>query len=151
MSLIIREANDEDLHFVRENWLDNYRTAHAAGLIQMTSWRDVMGPQLQAVLDREGVEVLVAANPKFKGTRIDLYGWIAHEKGRRRPLVHYIYVKDPYRGQGIARKLFAAAGIDPEQEFLYTCKTGVVTKLKDVIPRARWSPLTARFAQKSNP
>lgn len=133
------------------NWVDNYRTSHAAGLIQMSDWKAVMLPQVAKVLARPGVEVLVAANPQNAGTKADVYGWLCHERGWRCPLVHYVYIKDDYRGEGIARGLMKKAGIDPRKEFLYTCKTPVLSKLSDSIPNARWSPLKARYARKTSP
>lgn len=153
----------DDFRFVVETWLDSYRDAHAAGLIQWDDWRAVVRPQLIKVLARRGVETFVAAWEGEEPGLADLAGWVSVERGyqvpvtrssgRRHqrelvtspdPLVHYVYVKAGYRRSGIARGLFRAAGVDPLAPFRYTCKTGIVTELAAKVPLARWSPLIAR-------
>ena len=110
-----------------------------------------------SVLGRSGVEVLVAHHPDG-----DLYGWLAlehdvsipeHSRVSGRwvdrlvpagcPLVHYVYVKQPYRRLGIAKALLKEAGLDPRDKFFYTCKTAVVSHLD--LPCAKWMPLIARY------
>lgn len=165
MTLAFRPAADADLPLVVDSWAESYRTAHAAGMIAMSRWRDVMEVEIRAVLARPGCEVTVAHHPGEEGTRADVYGWIAVEHGgfyvetkRRRsgrlkrvlvrvgePLVHYVFVKRGYRRMGLARRLLVAAGVDVAAPFAYTCKTGVVSRLSPKIPRARWEPLIARF------
>jgi GNAT superfamily N-acetyltransferase len=149
-SLAYRPADTEDHSFVVESWLSSYKTAHAAGLIAMASWREVMVPQIERVLAKPGVQVHVAYHPGEQDRGADLYGWIAAEPGAE-PLVHYVYVKQPYRRMGIARGLLGALGIDPASDLEYTCKTPIVSRLP--LPRARWQPLRARFdeAPKTKP
>lgn len=163
MSLAFRRAIPSDMRLVVESFLDSYRTAHAAGLIAMEDWRDVMEPQWLKVLARPGVEVHVAHHPDEADPRYDVYGWLAIERGydevrkvqrdrkwvRRlvradAPLVHYVYVKKLYRKHGIARGLFRAAGVDPRQPFNHTTTTAVVSELGDHVPLARFTPLIAR-------
>lgn len=159
-----RRAEERDLRLVVGTWVGSYRTAHAAGMICMADWRDVMEKQVARVLERPDVEVWVAYNPQEESTRGDLYGWIAVERNyqvpvRERvdgrwveslnpswaPLVHYVYVKQPYRLLGIARGLFLAAHVSLESEFLFSCKTPVVSKVEHRIPLAHWAPLICRY------
>jgi hypothetical protein len=164
MKLSYRPAEGEsDFRFVVETWLDTYRDAHAAGLIQWDDWFTVMRPQLIKVLSRPGVETFVAAWVGEEPGLADLAGWISVERGysipltrssgsrhRREmvecpePLVHFVYVKAGYRRGGVARGLFRAAGVDPLGPFRYTCKTGLVTELASRIPYSKWCPLIAR-------
>ena len=165
-SLAYRPAREPDWFFVVDSWLWSYRDAHAAGLIQMEDWNRVMKPQLAKVLARSGVSIFVAHHPGQDGTGADLYGWIAIERGYQtparsrqggrwvdsmvsvsEPLVHYVFVKQPYRRLGIARGLFKAAGVDPAAAFNYTAKTAIVTLLADKISGGRWMPLIARYAK----
>lgn len=155
-----RLANEADRKFLVGSWVDSYRTSHAAGMISMDDWDAVMAPQVKKVLARDGVLVHVAYAPaELEGN--DLYGWVAVERdyhiptarkvsGRRvladahSPLVHYVFVKQPYRRMGIARGLLRAAGVSTDDEFLYSCRTAVIGKLASQIPKARWAPLVAR-------
>ena len=142
-ALAYRPAADQDRDFVINSWLYSYRTAHAAGLIAMGDWPAVMVPQLEKILARPGASVIVAHRPGEEDSRADIYGWIATETGHERPLVHYCYVKQPYRRLGIARGLMAASGVG--DDFMYSCKTAIASKVSHRIPRARWSPLVVRF------
>jgi len=168
MSVGYRLAVDEDMRLVVRSWMASYRYAHAAGLIAMRDWVDVMTPQIERVLSRPGCEVWVAYDPDDDDSRTDLYGWIAVERGyqeivRRlfrgkweeqleaasRPLVHYVYVKSAWRDRagvvsGVSRGLFAAASVDTDLAFNFSCKTAAVTRLKHRAPLAEWKPLIAR-------
>lgn len=161
--MMVRAAEPGDAAFVVGSWVDSYRTAHAAGMIPMGAYDRVYREAVAAVLSRPGVSVFVACHPREVE---DIYGWAAVERGASVPvreredgrwverlspcplaLVHYVYVKQPYRRMGLARALLAAAGVDPAGEFLYTCKTAVVSRLP--LPRARWAPLVARYERSS--
>lgn len=137
------------------------------------TWNSVMRTFVQWVLQRPSVEVWVAFHPS-EPEGSDLYGWLALERqvpvpvryhdptrpGKEKwheklepsplPLVHYVFVKQAYRELGIARRMMRAAGIFPGDHFLYTCKTGVVSKLGDSTygTNARWMPLLARHPRK---
>lgn len=146
-ALAYRLAREHDRPFVVESWLSSYRTAHAAGLIAMDDWHDVMLRQVERVLARPGCETHVACHPGEDLPGADLYGWIATEPEPEPglgPLVHYCYVKVAYRRMGIARGLLSAAGVDRQRPWVYTCKTGVVSSLP--LGQGRWRPLIARFA-----
>lgn len=145
-SIRTRTATTSDLDFVVATWLDSYRTAHAAGLIAMERWRDVMAVELRDVLARPDCGTWIAHAPSGSPDS-DAYGWLCAETGYAAPLVHYCYVKAPYRRLGIARALLRAADIDPRSPLLYTCKTPVVRRLP--LPLARWNPLIARFAKET--
>jgi hypothetical protein len=134
-----RRATDEDRIFIDYGWLDSYRWAHAAGMIHMDDWRDVMLPQIARVHKRPKVITMVAAEPDA------LVGFMTAEPHNEPPLVFYVYVKEQYRRAGIARGLFRAIGIDPRERFVYACKTAVVTDLVSKAPRSRFDPYAARF------
>jgi len=145
-----RDATGDDRKFVVGTWLANYKNAHYAGLIASEDWYPVMHVQLHKLLDRPGTRAIVACDPPSF-----LYGFIVGDTTGQLPIVHYVYVKDPYRsepgpagrsGPRYARGLFAALGIDPAREFLYTCRTIACVRLADKIPLARFTPGAARYA-----
>jgi GNAT superfamily N-acetyltransferase len=123
----------------------------------------VMDHTLRAVLKRPGVTVWVAYNPRAAPPS-DLHGYLVSETGANlpsyrppsfelvivkatEPLIHYMFVKQAYRGFGIARALLDAAGIDPTKPLLYSCKTADASSLERAgkLPRAKWAPLSVRF------
>jgi hypothetical protein len=134
-----RAAKDADRIFIDYGWLDSYRWAHAAGMIHMDDWRDVMLPQIARVRSRPNTITMIAEEPDA------LAGFIVAEPKNEPPLVFYCYVKEAYRKSGIARGLFKAAGVDPNEHFVYACKTAVVSELTRKMPRARFDPYAARF------
>jgi hypothetical protein len=106
-----------------------------------------MTPQIVQILERPGTEIHVCYHPGEHDHVADLYGWIAVDHGAADwPLVHYCYVKRNFRNEGIARGLFAAAGVVPTKPFLYSARTDNLSErwARDRIPRARWQPQLAR-------
>ena len=167
MAIAYRKATKADFRFIEESWIESYRCAHAAGLISMDDWHDIMLDQVHKVLNRPGVTVHVAYNPNDDSISSDIYGWLAVETDYRvpvrarvngkfqdvmevskLPLVHYCFVKHTYRRMGIARELFRLIGVEKGDLFNFTCKTAVVTKLR--LKHGRWLPLVARYT-KSKP
>ncbi|MCA1833031.1 MAG: hypothetical protein ABR520_11215 [Mycobacteriales bacterium] len=157
----------DDRAFVIATWSSSYKSSHFAGMIAAEDWATVMHAQIGKLLDRPDTRTLVA-----RGGRDFLYGFIAGDPDLRVTLsepaggrrwvdveyvgvVHYVYVKDAFRseahpdgsrgGPRIARGLLGALGIEPAQPFLYTCRTGVVARLQEKIPRARFAPAAARY------
>lgn len=147
-----RRAREADLKFICYSWVRSYRTAHAAGMIADEDWRDVMTPQVVRVMGRPAVELWVACHPEDTDPIADLYGWIAVEHGHDLPLVHYIYVKLSVRREGLARGLFAVAGVRPLEPFFHTCKTGDSSSkgLRLRTPQAEWKPSIARQTPKDH-
>lgn len=168
--LVYRHATEPDLGFCVETFLDSYRDSHAAGLVPMDVWHEVMRPVWTRILSRPGVAIHVAAWAGEDDGVADLAGWIAVERGyevsrsvqrfgkrcrrlvvAKQPLVLYVFVKQLYRESGIARGLFAAAGVDPAAPFRHATKTAVMSdpKLAAKIPHAKWAPLIVRYPKRS--
>jgi hypothetical protein len=141
VNLLFRPITEADHAFVISNWSASFKISHSAGLIQSEDWADIMRPQIAKVIARPDTQTLLAyekSDPAF------FYGFICGDVSST-PVVNYVYVKAPYRRHHIARRLFAALGVDPTKPFLYTCKTAIVSKLSNQVPMARWNPLLARF------
>lgn len=154
MRLAFRPAtSDSDKRFVLSSWLDASRTSYSSGLIQMQDWYAVMWPQLEKARTRDGMQTLVA----YEATDPDfLYGFIVADPSDQRVpdgdsvhyhpgLVLFVFVKQNFRREGIARRLFAEVGIDPNGRFIYGCNTKTASKLSSKVPQARFAPLVARF------
>lgn len=152
--MIFRAATISDRVFIVSSWLDSYRDDPLAGMIAMDDWYPTMWPQVERLLNRPTATTIVACESDDSL----LYGFICaeldHARPRSRrhhpPLVHYCYVKAPYRRweprPGIASQLFDAIGIDPSGQFDYTYKTRTVNQLARKIPLASHQPMLARFA-----
>lgn len=163
MAINYREGKASDVPFVISSWSQSYRRSYSSGIIQMADWSEIMQDQIRKLLLRRGVDLVVAENPGAEEGLADVHGWLAYERGftvqsRERepdgwryqfvesesPVVHYVFVKEPYRRFGIAKGLFRAAGIDRIDHFYFTCKTAVVSRIGGKFPGGEWNPLIAR-------
>lgn len=147
-------APTSERRFVVDGWVGSYRDAYTAGMIQAEDWYAVMIPQVNKVIDKPEVRVVVAYTPGAAGTGVDLLGFIAADPADEPPLVYYVLVKEHYRragrgrlwpGVGIARGLFGAIGVDPARPLNYVCSTPACRQLERKIPMARWRPNLGRF------
>lgn len=172
----IRDMRQDDRRFVIKSWIDSYKQSKSAGILMNQpfevggvafDFEAVMGATIGRLLDVEGVHVLVASNPLVlppkdvhgflvyeESPQITLYKYPSYERVRTRsklPLVHYVFMKKIYRGFGIAKSLFRAAGIKADEPFLYTCSTAISEQIKKAnkIPRAQWEPSCARYAKET--
>ena len=142
MTIAYRTALSSDRRFVVSAWSSSYKSANAAGMIWHEDWSTIMHGQIEKLLDRPGIRTAIA----YENTDPDfVYGFICGDTPDEPPVVMYVYVKEPYRKAGNARGMFAELGFDPRGSFVYACRTAVVSRLADKIPRARWSPEVARY------
>lgn len=137
-----RDAMSSDRAFIVSAWSSSFKASNSAGIIASEDWAGIMHGQLEKLLERRGVRAVVAYERTDPGF---LYGFIVGDVSAGVPVVFYTYTKEPYRRTGIARRLFAALGVDPREPFLYACRTPAVTRMTDKIPRARWEPNVARY------
>ena len=119
MTVAFRFAEAEDRRFIIDGWVTSYKQSYYAGLIAMSDWRSIMWGQIEKVIDRQDVRTVVAYETEDTGHLADLYGFITADSELAPPLVYYIYVAQPYRRGGYARRLFAAVGVDPDRPFQY--------------------------------
>ncbi len=151
MTIDYRRALPRDREFVISTWSSSYKDSHSAGMITDEDWPSVMHVQIGKTIDRPDCTVIVACDSTARDHIADLYGFIAADSSV--PLVWYVYVKSAYRRLGIARGLYAAAGIDPAAAHSWACKTAVAAHLaKPVneggagkIPHARFDPKLGRI------
>jgi hypothetical protein len=153
--IAFRDMLPADRHFVVSAWTQSYKRSRSAGFIQAPDWYRVMDAQVELALVRPDVRTIVAYDPEADpAARADLLGFITFDGADEPPLVYYTYVKEHYRragngriweGPGMARRLFAAAGIDPESRFFYACDTKTASELRRKIPLARFEPDRGRY------
>lgn len=131
-----RDATPEDEQFIVSGWSSSQRMTRDIPLVTMEQWAEVWHPVVRAALARPLVKTIVAHGELLRG-------FITYEPN----YVLYIYIAQPYRGWGIARGLFMAAGIDPLSRFGYACRTKASWELRGKTPSARYDPMRARFAE----
>jgi hypothetical protein len=123
--------------FVVESWLASYRASPWSGVVTNNLYDAVYGDTIRQLFER-GALCWVAHHPDDEN---HIIGFLVTEYTRDGvPVVHYVFTKDYARRQGVARSLFAAAGIDPKERFFYTFRTGSAR----AFPGGRYEPAVAR-------
>jgi len=123
-------------------WSSSYKESHYAGLIWEEDWADIMHRQIAKIMERQKRTAIIACekdDPDF------LYGFIVGDTTGTTPVVDYVFVKEPYRKEGVARALFGELGVLPLGRFVYSCKTRIVSRVAAKIPLARFDNEQAKY------
>lgn len=140
MTVLCRQMLDEDRQFVVSGWSASQRMTRDIPLIEHEDWATIWHPVVRKALNRTGVQTIVAVGAVQ-------WGFITFEPPQ---YVYYVYVAQPFRKRGTARRLFAAAGIDPRSRFGYACRTLASWECRDKMPQAHYDPFHARFSPEAN-
>lgn len=105
-SVRYRAANKSDLRFVISAWTRSF--AHQRKVpegLTPKRYREALRNTVLDILRRNSVRVVVACNPL--NDRL-IWGFAVYEAGPS-PVLHYCYVKEVFRGNGIGGELVAIA------------------------------------------
>jgi hypothetical protein len=149
--IFTRNAVAEDRDFIVSGWSASLRSTRDIPLVPMALYADTFRPIITRHLDR--CLTIVA-----HGETGVLFGFVAYDtstyevttsnrKMRLDGYVLYVYVAAPFRRRGVARRLFAAAGISPTQRFGYACRTRSSWELRSKTPLAEYEPFRARYEE----
>lgn len=144
----IRDAEEDDKGFIIDAWLSSFRNSHFAGPISMSRYRDIYRTEIVDLMLRPEAHVRVAYNRDIDG---QLFGFLCFERGRSLPVIHFSYVKRPFRKRGIFLLLAKDAGINTRRKFIYTYRTRMASELSKQgqrFERAKFDPFDARFSPK---
>lgn len=105
----VRRGLPGDFNFIISTWLRSFKHAsYFAKRIQNAIFYRFHHNLCTRLLARS--QVFVACD------RVDpnvIYGWLVTEKFEGNDVVHYVYVKAPFRRMGIAATLLVGASVDP--------------------------------------
>lgn len=130
-----RPIEPDEIGLVLDSWFKSYRTSDWAGTIPNHLYVPTM---------REMVGGLVARGAKILAAVVAgrVLGWVCYEtSSRNEAVLHFCYVKDPFRRRGLGKTLLAKA-IGESPVLLYTHRTRFS---KVLLPKsARYVPEIAR-------
>ncbi len=113
----VRAMEPPDRCYVEASWLDSWLSRHIGDplLARMPpdEMRGVLRPLVRYALDACGVRVA-----SFDEDPHYVLGWACVQPPS---VICYVYVRDGFRGEGIARSLLS--GFDPDEEVRYGCWT----------------------------
>jgi hypothetical protein len=121
----IREAIPTDINFIYSCWLRSYRNDSDIGLsVTKTVFFDSYQQIIDGILNRSTTKVFVACKPDEPTT---IFGFLVAESSVK--ILHYCFIKDAFRGFGLANLLFQEAFLDSKKSEViithktYTCKS----------------------------
>lgn len=127
-----------DLGFIFGTWRDTFRESQWAGVVPNHLYRDTMDEMIRGLLTR-GAKVMLATNPSDNS---HLVGFICYETPLDHPpVLHYLFVKDAFRGYGAGKQLLERAGFRRDLAFHYTARTYLGSRR---IKGGQFSPAIAR-------
>jgi GNAT superfamily N-acetyltransferase len=123
----IREAETKDVPFIFNSWLKSYRNSNFARPLENTIYFSEHHKVIERVLQHHGV--IIACNPEDPS---QIYGFLCAGYVDGILVLHYAYVKQPFRKLGIAKALLNCLEQPDDSAILYTHQTRVA---QTVAPR----------------
>ncbi len=117
----------DEWEIIFDSWARSWMKSPWSGTVRNCDWNDISRKSATELVDRPSTVVLVAYQPLPDGTR-RVKGYIVAEPGKK--IVHWMYTKRDFRGQGVARELLqrVLAGTT-RPEWRYTHRTHACTRL----------------------
>lgn len=145
----LRAPRPGDMPFILDSWQRSFSRSPFAGVVPNSKWMETARTLVSALLAR-GAKLVVACNPEDED---QILGWACAEEDDRKCVVHYVYVKDPYRKDGLSTELLGALlPVEPEEKpTFYTHRqaadtpgANLVTVLQKAGYSMTWAPEIAR-------
>jgi GNAT superfamily N-acetyltransferase len=141
----------DELDLVFDAWINSFKKSPWAGCVPNQLWFETQRETIRGILNR-GASVVVAVTP-IQGREAEwpdvrrVMGYAVTEKN----VLHWLYVKDDYRGYGIGRALLnevTRLWPDGPAPWVYTHRTKASVKFLGERPRPwRWDPVPARVKE----
>jgi GNAT superfamily N-acetyltransferase len=131
---------DELSKLVVDSWVESFRKSPWAGCVRNDMYQTTQRATIMGILGR-GAVVTVALAPRVEG----VMGYAVTEP--KLECLHWIYVKQDYRGNGVGRKL-----LQQTCQFWTHPRYSHRTRASSFLPRVfRWDPIPARVLAERAP
>lgn len=134
----VRPPTMKDYPFIMQSWTRSYAREVDPGPLYPRAIADAVHASVQCLLARPGVQLAVATNPSNPWF---IFGYVCFERTPDGPILHWVYVKDLYRGVRIGSDLVAYARGDTPGPLSITYRTKAAARL---VPEAKYAPKLAR-------
>jgi hypothetical protein len=131
-----RDLAPDEFQLVLDSWSKSYRSSDWAGTVPNHMWHAVVRETIAGLIGR-GAKILAAACGD------SVWGWVCYERKGDDVVLHYVYVKDPFREGGLGFALTGALFPDAKRVF-YTHRTRLGQRIIKKIPGASYVPEIAR-------
>lgn len=133
----IRGATNADDSFIFATWLRSYRhSSQFAKRITNEVYFKRHHKVIERILERTGVTALVAVLPDDPTI---ILGYLIGEQFQHMPVIHFVYVKQAFRNNGIAQALFNEANFSPDH-CAYSHRTYELDWIEQKFPGLTYDP-----------
>jgi len=136
-----REMTPEDRPFVASSFIRSFRKSPYVGLIPAQLYQPVYGAIVDGILDRS--RTMVSFNHE---NQKQTFGFVTFDPD----VLHYVYVKRPFRNMGIAGRLLTQAGFSRDTRFRYTFLTKQGKEIARKYEEAKHDPIYIRLHWKGD-
>lgn len=128
---------EADKNFILASWLNNARYSRMTSRIPSDIYFKWHQRVIERIWDRAGSITSIAA---LKEDPSIILGYLCYEELVTEPVIHFCYVKKPFRKEGIARSLFKRAEIDFKKRALFTHYTHEMDVICEKYPELIYCP-----------
>lgn len=126
----LRTPQAKDVSFIYNSWLKSYRDSPAVlGLTNTTYFKEVHDI-IERVFQSPTCRVAVACDPAHEDV---IFGYAVAEVTGNQGVLHWVYVKHPFRNFGVGKALEAAV-LTGATETVYTCHSKLSKSLLKTRP-----------------
>lgn len=140
-NVVFRAATQADVNFIFNSWLKSNRYSPSVLGCENPVYFAQHHMLIQGLLKHSNVLMAVNATDTSQ-----IYGYIVHQNIEGASVVHYLYVKEPYRLLGLAKMLMTTAGIDAAVPFFVTHNTTATKKIMSQKSHVIFNPYLAFYA-----
>jgi GNAT superfamily N-acetyltransferase len=119
----LRRAQEDDVPLIYDSWMKSFKSSRFAQTVDPNVYYPEQHSVISYLLARTQVVLAVSDEAEKQ-----IYGYLCYDPSQGPLILHYCYVKQPYRGFGIATKLISTV-LKQDQPFYYTHDTGEMRSL----------------------
>lgn len=136
----VRHELPGDRNLIIASWLKCYRRhAFFTRNISNTIYYDWHQRIIKRLFSRGAVAHIAA----LQEDPVVILGYLItenDESNKHNPIVHFAFVKYPFRYSGVLRQLATSAKLDPSQPLFYTHHTNELTPIINKYPKCQFNP-----------
>lgn len=138
--LLVRAFNNKtDANFVYNSWLKSYSSSAAVTLLSKRVYYKIFHDIISELMRSAKISVLCE-----KEDQEHIYGYIVTENDGEDKIVHYIYIKAPYRKAKLAESLCANQGVFSAKKVVYSHYTEAAKSLLAKCNSIEYNPFLLR-------
>lgn len=119
---IIRKAKQDDLKLIFDSWQKSFKNSDMTNKMPTQLYNSCIERIIVDLL-KNGSEISVLTQGVDTKTNRDIIvAWACHGLKDSTPVLHYVWVKQPFRGQGAATELLASVGIGAINNYFYSAR-----------------------------